>query len=142
VSDVEAPPYDPAVHTLEDNPTVLVELWCACGVAHRQVDPVTHVAPQVAGFAARHSGPGHWSVPGEQALAEREARREAGFRAAGRQDEYEARTPTEPRAGFDWTALQPKADADADADERRAAADADEAAAYERRVADEREEQG
>lgn len=103
VSDVDLPAYDPAVHTVEDDPVVLLELWCACGVAHRQHDRVTHVLPQLAGFRAKHAGPGHWAVSGKEALIEREARREAGFRAVGRQDDYASRAPSPPRAAFDWT---------------------------------------
>ena len=94
VTDVEVPYYDPAVHTVEDgNPVVRVEAWCACGGALRQTDPVSHVLAQLQSFRVRHSDAGHGPVTAEAGAAEREERRRAGFRAAGRQDEYEPKSP-------------------------------------------------
>lgn len=96
--------YDPAVHDTDTDPVVRVAMYCACGGVFAQVDPVSHCLPQIADFRAKHSGKGHGAASPKVALAEREARREAGFRAAGRQDEYERKSrsaPSEP--GFDWT---------------------------------------
>lgn len=99
------PLYDPESHTVEnDNPTVRVELYCACGEVRYQEDPVSHVLPQIEDFRERHSGKGHQPVSPQEALEEREARREAGFRMAGRQDEYEPRPhKLSKNPGFDWS---------------------------------------
>lgn len=101
----EAPAYDPKVHTVEDdNPTVLVEMWCLCGGLWTQIDPVSHVLPQIEDFQSKHSGDGHGRTTAKKALLEREVRREASFRAAGRQSEYESKKRTAPAgSGFDWT---------------------------------------
>lgn len=99
----DAPLYDPAVHTAENPELVLLEMWCACGIGHRQLDPVAYLLPQIEGFRATHSGAGHGPTSAAEALTEREARREAGFRAAGRQDEYEPKDhPGGVSDGFDW----------------------------------------
>lgn len=101
----EFPAYDPKTHTVEDeNPTVRVDLWCECGGLWSQIDPVSHVLPQIKDFAEKHSGEGHGPTTAKKSLAEREARREASFRAAGRQSEYKAKKRTAPAgSGFDWT---------------------------------------
>lgn len=100
----DAPAFDPAVHTLEDNPTVLLQMWCQCGMTHRQTDPVSHVLPQLDWFRAQHSGEGHGPTTADDALAEREARREAGFRAIGRKGDYRPKTYATPDGdSFDWT---------------------------------------
>lgn len=102
----DTPPlFDPAVHTVDDgDPLVRVELWCACGLAHRQLDPVSAVLPQIASFRDRHDGPGHGPADPADALAEREARREAGHRLLGLQDTYAPRERDEvPETSFDWT---------------------------------------
>lgn len=98
------PLYDPAVHTVDDgDPVVRVELWCRCGLAHRQVDPVHAVLPQIESFRSRHSGDGHGPAEPDDALAEREARREAGHRLLGLQDDYTPREREDvPSEGFDW----------------------------------------
>ena len=100
------PPYDPAVHTVEaGDPTVSLELWCGCGLAHRQIDPVSRVLPQIDSFRARHTGSGHGPADPAAALAEREARREAGHRVLGIQDSYEPRVREDvPTSSFDWAA--------------------------------------
>ena len=104
MTDVEVPAYDPGVHTVEENPVVRLELWCSCGRGHRQVDPVSHCLPQIADFRAKHSGDGHGPASPQDAVAEREARREAGFRAVGRQAEYERKEhDVEGATAFDWT---------------------------------------
>lgn len=82
--------YDPAVHT-DPEQAVRVAMFCSCGGAHRQMDPVRLVTPQVADFAARHTGPGHGQASEADALAEREARRWAAHRAQGRAHLYEPR---------------------------------------------------
>lgn len=102
MSDTEVPAYDPAVHTTEDNPTVLLEMYCECGEVRRFIDPVTHQLTQVADFRAKHSGTGHGPTTAKKSLAEREARRKAGFRMAGRQAEYEPKDYTAEGPGFDW----------------------------------------
>ncbi|AEA27930.1 hypothetical protein Psed_5803 [Pseudonocardia dioxanivorans CB1190] len=108
MSDTSPPLYDPEIHTVEDgDPFVRVELWCLCGLAHRQLDPVSAVVPQIASFRRRHDGPGHGPTDPETALAEREARREAGHRALGIQGAYEPRerdTSDLPTEGHDWAA--------------------------------------
>lgn len=105
MTDVEVPAYDPTVHTVEGgNPPVRVGLWCSCGGVLRQTDPVSHVLPQLVDFRERHSGSGHQPTTPENSAAEREARREAGFRAAGRQDEYEPKSRDLSGApAIDWT---------------------------------------
>lgn len=70
---------------------VRVEMWCACGMAHRQRDPLGHCLPVIDGFRARHTGDGHRATDPDTAVAEREARREAALRAVGRHGEYRAR---------------------------------------------------
>jgi hypothetical protein len=127
------PAYDPAVHTVEDgNPLVGIELYCVCGDVRRFVDPVSHVLVQLADFEARHAGAGHGPATERDALAEREERRKAGFRMAGRQAEYEPR-PHDVVAGeaHEWTPADPPppdpAGGEQVADERdRAAATEDE----------------
>lgn len=99
---VEVPAYDPAAHTVEDNPTVAVDLYCACGGLFRQVDPVTHVLPQIEDFRVKHTGEGHGPTTAKKSLTEREARRKAGFRMAGRQAEYEPKEHEGDGSGFDW----------------------------------------
>ncbi|MBW0088226.1 hypothetical protein I4I73_03220 [Pseudonocardia sp. KRD-184] len=103
MSDALPPPYDPAVHTPDDNPTVLLEMYCECGDVRRFVDPVSHVLPQLAGFQAQHAGDGHGPTTAKKSLAEREARRKAGFRMAGRQAEYQPKEHEGEGAGFDWS---------------------------------------
>lgn len=108
MSDTSPPPYDPAAHTVEDgDPLVRAELWCECGLAHRQIDPVSMVVPQIKSFRLRHAGPGHGPTSPEEALAEREARREAGHRALGIHEGYVPRErdgADVPAEGFDWSA--------------------------------------
>lgn len=109
MTDVDVPAYDPAVHTVGEDPLVLLELYCRCGDVRRFVDPVSYCVVQLEDFRARHTGEGHGPVLAEEALAEREARREAGFRAAGRHGEYEAKEYAAPAGpGFDWSAEQEK----------------------------------
>jgi len=99
----DVPLYDPDVH-LEPDEVVRVEMWCRCTGVHRQVDPLEYCRPFIHAFAERHSGPGHGPVDPAEAVEEREARREAAFRATGRQDEYEAKeydTPDVP--AWDWS---------------------------------------
>lgn len=103
MSEVEVPVYDPGVHTAGENPVVRLEVYCECGGLLRQTDPVSHVLPQLRDFESRHHGPGHGPATAEESLTEREARREAGFRAAGRQDEYEPKEHPVGGVGFDWT---------------------------------------
>jgi hypothetical protein len=87
----ERPPlYDPAVHTDPAQP-VFTELYCACGGLWRQRDPVAVVAPMVAWFTAKHTGDGHGPASKADCIAERETRREAAFRAAGKAGEYRPR---------------------------------------------------
>ena len=109
MSDALPPPYDPAVHTLDDNPTVRLAVYCACGELRRFVDPVAYVLQQLEDFAGRHHGAGHGPVTEEEALDEREARRQASFRAAGRQAEYEPK-PHELTGweSHDWAAPPPE----------------------------------
>lgn len=114
---VDAPLYDPSVHTLEDNPAVRLELYCECGGLLRwggaDGDRLSNVLVQLRDFESRHHGPGHGPVPAAEALAEREARREASFRAAGRQAEYEPKAH-DPGSGdaFEWTPTPPPAAAE------------------------------
>jgi len=106
VSDVEVPAYDPGVHAPDDEQLLLLEMWCECGMVHRQVDPVSHLLPQLADFRAKHTGKGHGATDAATALAEREARREAGHRATGLQDEYEPKErAVDGASAFDWTGL-------------------------------------
>lgn len=84
------PLYDPDVH-VDPAQVVRAELWCSCGGCWRQVDPVSHVAPQVVWFSAKHSGTGHGPVDPVEAVAEREARREAAYRSRGEQHLYALR---------------------------------------------------
>lgn len=123
---IEVPLYDSAVHRLEDNPLVRLEAYCECGGLLRWgPDPVSHVAPQLHGFEAEHHGPGHGPVTAKKALAEREARRKAGFRMAGRQAEY---TPKEHDLGTgettEWTPTPPEAPEPLTEDEQSAEQDA------------------
>lgn len=100
----DAPLYDPKLHSVEDNPTVRLGLYCACGGLWTQVDPVSHCLPQIEDFQQRHPGKGHGPVSPLECLEEREARREAGFRAAGRKDEYKPKAHKIPKdEGFDWS---------------------------------------
>lgn len=100
----EPPLYDPAVHDTDTDPVVRLAMYCACGGVFAQVDPVSHCLPQIADFREKHSGKGHGAASPKVALAEREARREAGFRAAGRQAEYKPkRRSASDGPGFDWT---------------------------------------
>ncbi len=85
------PLYDPAAHTDPDQ-MVFVELYCLCGAIWRQRDPVSHVEPFVRAWLGMHTGDGHGPASKRAAVAEREARREATFRAQGRADQY---TPKE-----------------------------------------------
>lgn len=106
---VEVPIYDPGVHTLGVNEVVRLEVYCLCGGLLRWgPDPVSHVLPQLRDFESKHHGVGHGPASAEESLAEREARREAGFRAAGRQHEYE---PKEHHPGSgettEWTPTPP-----------------------------------
>ncbi len=103
MSDELPPPYDPASHSVEDNPMVSVELYCVCGGVFRQIDPVDHVLFQIEDFRVKHSGKGHGVTDGKKALVERELRREAAFRAAGRQSEYKAKKHAPGGVGFDWS---------------------------------------
>ena len=101
----EVPIYDPAVH-VEPDTMVRVEMFCACGMAHRQLDPVSYCLPSITLFRARHHGDGHGPVSGADAFAERETRREAAFRAAGRQAEYQPKDrpePADPGAPWNWS---------------------------------------
>ncbi len=103
----DPPLFDPDVHT-DPDVVVRLELACACGTVHQQVDPVHHCLPIVASFQAKHTGPGHGPVSAADALAEREARREAAMRSAGRQDEYKPRKRKNPPTGdaWDWAAVE------------------------------------
>jgi hypothetical protein len=100
-----APPplYDPAVHT-DPSQVVFTELYCACGGLWRQRDPVEFVAPMVAAFIAQHTGDGHVPVSKADCIGEREARREAAYRAAGRAGEYQPRE----HPNLDTTCTQPR----------------------------------
>lgn len=87
------PLYDPAVHTVAGgDPTVYVEVFCACGALHRQRDPVSYVLPFLAGWHDRHAGSGHGEATKAECVAEREKRREAAHVVAGIGHEYEPRT--------------------------------------------------
>lgn len=109
---VEVPAYDPAVHSVEDNPVVRIELYCECGGLLRWGGPagdrLSNVLVQLRDFETRHHGPGHGPVTAAEALGEREARRMHGFRAAGRQAEYEPKEH-DPGSGdaFAWTPTPP-----------------------------------
>ncbi len=83
----EAPLYDPAEHTDPDQ-MVEVAVFCECGGAHRQLDPVSYILPMIATFREKHKGAGHSPVPAREAIREREARREAALRAAGQAAGY------------------------------------------------------
>lgn len=105
----EVPLFDPKVHTADDA-LVRLEVYCACGGLKRWgPDPVRHIAPQLRSFEAEHHGPGHGPVSAEKSLAEREARREAGFRAAGRGHEYRPKVH-DPGSGetTEWTPAAPR----------------------------------
>lgn len=109
-TEIEVPVYDAGIHTLGENPMVRLEVYCECGGLLRWgPDPVSHVVPQLRDFESRHHGPCHSPVTAAESLAEREARREAGFRAAGRQHEYE---PKEHDLGSgvttEWTPTPPE----------------------------------
>jgi hypothetical protein len=107
----DAPPtYDPAVHTDPDE-WVYVQLFCLCGSIWRQRDPVHTVEPFVRQWIAAHTGDGHGEASKADAIAEREARREAAFRVQGIAHEYEPKehpnldvTCTKPRP---WPVLPP-----------------------------------
>lgn len=81
------PPYDPAVH-VDPAMWVFAEMYCACGGLWRQRDPVSYVEPQVRAWLDRHSGQGCSPTSKATCVTEREARREAAFRAQGRGNEY------------------------------------------------------
>jgi len=86
----QAPLYDPAVHTVQDDdPTVYVELYCTCGAIHRQRDPVSYVLPFLAGWHDRHAGDGHGEATKAACVTEREKRREAAHVVAGIAHEYQ-----------------------------------------------------
>lgn len=103
-TETEVPLYDPGVHTLGVNELVRLELYCLCGGLFRQVDPVSHVLPQIEDFRVKHAGDGHGVTSAKKSLAEREARRKAGFRMAGRQAKYEPKEHEGDGPGFDWAA--------------------------------------
>lgn len=105
VSETEVPAYDAGVHTEDENPVVLLEMFCLCGEVRRFVDPVTYVQVQVADFREKHGGDGHGPTTAKKALTEREARRKAGFRMAGRQAEYEPKEHEGEGSGFDWAVV-------------------------------------
>lgn len=95
--------YDPSVHTVENDQVVSLALYCACGAVFTQIDLVSLCLPQIEDFRSKHSGSGHGYASPQDCLAERELRREAGFRMAGRQSEYKSKkrkAPSEP--GFNW----------------------------------------
>lgn len=97
------PLYDPAKHSLDENPVVRLSMYCSCGGLFTQIDPVSHCLPQIEDFQQKHSGKGHGVASPKDSLTEREARREAGFRMAGRQAEYKPKKHNVPaEAGFNW----------------------------------------
>ena len=105
----EVPLYDPNVHDDPDQ-VVRVEMWCQCTAAHRQVDPLAYIRPIMADFAARHSGEGHGPMEPGEAMEERNARRQAALRAAGRQGEFKEKAYDVPdeAALWDWSTLVEK----------------------------------
>ncbi len=84
----EAPLYDPGQHASDDD-LVRVELACSCGAVRKQADPVSYITRTVTDWNARHSGSGHGPASVADAIRERESRREAAYRAAGRPEAYE-----------------------------------------------------
>lgn len=100
----DPPPYDPAIHTVDEDPLVSLHMWCACGAEHHQIDQVHHVRGPAETWQTLHVGDGHGPVPAAQAVEERNTRRWASLRAMGRQAEHEDRpAPANPAAAFDWT---------------------------------------
>jgi hypothetical protein len=91
------PVYNPADH-MDPKEVVQVHLFCQCGGAHRQVDPVELVVPFVRAFLDKHRGDGHGPVSIAEMVAERESRKQAALRATGRGQEYRRKT---------WETLDP-----------------------------------
>ena len=106
MSDLSPPPYDPTVHTDADETPALLELYCACGEVRRRVDPAVYLAAEVEAWRGNHDGPDHGPTTARKAFTERETRRKASFRAAGRQAEYQPKDHDldAAGAGFDWAA--------------------------------------
>jgi hypothetical protein len=85
------PLYDPAAHT-DPQQLVFTELYCLCGSLWRQRDPVAYVAPRVAEFIERHTGRSHGPASKADCIRAREARREALCMAAGKPEQFRAKT--------------------------------------------------
>lgn len=71
------------------NDPVYLELACSCGAIRKQCDPPAYLVRTVQTWIAQHGGPGHGPVSMAEAVEEREARREAAHRAAGRAEDYQ-----------------------------------------------------
>lgn len=85
------PMYDPADH-MDLAEVVQVHLFCQCGGAHRQVDPVELVAPFVRSFLDKHRGDGHGPATIAEMVEERESRKQAALRATGNGGQYRRKT--------------------------------------------------
>lgn len=87
----DAPVYDPGVHTDPDT-VVHAQLFCMCGGVHRQLDPVRFTEPFVRSWLDKHRGDGHGPATIAEAIEEREVRKQAALRVAGRGHEYQRKT--------------------------------------------------